>query len=132
MKIAVTYENGQIFQHFGKTRQFKVYEIENGKITGSEVVDTNGTGHSSLAVFLKALRVKALICGGIGPGAQNALADANIELYGGVNGNADKAAEAFSRGELKFDKEVRCDHHSEDRHEGHSCGEHGCRDHNCQ
>jgi hypothetical protein len=30
MKIAVTYENGMIFQHFGHTEQFKIYETENG------------------------------------------------------------------------------------------------------
>lgn len=80
MKIAVTYDNGNIFQHFGKTKQFKIYEIEDGNIISSEIVDTNGTGHGALAVFLKALRVKVLICGGIGAGAQNALADAKIEL----------------------------------------------------
>ena len=43
MKIAATYENGNIFQHFGKTAQFKLYEIENGKILSAEVVDTNGS-----------------------------------------------------------------------------------------
>ena len=93
MKIAVTYDNGNIFQHFGKTQQFKIYEIEDGNIINSEIVDTNGTGHGALAVFLKALRVKVLICGGIGAGAQNALADAKIELYGGVSGSADDATQ---------------------------------------
>ena len=53
MKIAITYENGQVFQHFGHTQQFKVYEIENKKITSSEIVDTNGQGHGALANFLE-------------------------------------------------------------------------------
>ena len=48
MKIAVTYENGEIFQHFGHTKQFKVYEVENGVITKSKVMDSNGSGHQAL------------------------------------------------------------------------------------
>lgn len=130
MKIAVTYENGNIFQHFGKTQQFKIYEIEDGKIISSEIVDTNGTGHGALAVFLKALRVKVLICGGIGAGAQNALADAKIELFGGVSGNADDAAEAYAKGELKYNPDIKCDHHSEHHSEG-NCEHGGCSNHNC-
>ena len=130
MKIAVTYENGNIFQHFGKTQQFKIYEIEDGKIISSEIVDTNGTGHGALAVFLKALRVKVLICGGIGAGAQNALADAKIELFGGVTGNADEAAEAYAKGELKYNPDIKCDHHSEHHSEG-GCEHGGCSNHKC-
>ncbi len=131
MKIAVTYDNGNIFQHFGKTQQFKIYEIEEGKILNSEIVDTNGTGHGALAVFLKALRVKVLICGGIGAGAQNALADAKIELFGGVSGSADEAAEAYAKGELKFNPDIKCDHHSE-HHAGSECGHGGCSGHSCK
>lgn len=131
MKIAVTYDNGNIFQHFGKTQQFKIYEIEEGKILNSEIVDTNGTGHGALAVFLKALRVKVLICGGIGAGAQNALADAKIELFGGVSGSADEAAEAYAKGDLKFNPDIKCDHHSE-HHAGSECGHGGCSGHSCK
>ena len=83
MKIAVTYENGEIFQHFGHTEQFKIYDVDNGKVMSSQVVDTNGSGHGALAGFLKALNVDMLICGGIGGGAQAALAEAGIKLYGG-------------------------------------------------
>ena len=88
MKIAVTYENGKIFQHFGHTSQFKIYDTENGQITSSEVVDTNGSGHGALAGFLRQYGVDTLICGGIGGGAQNALAQAGIQLYGGVSGDS--------------------------------------------
>ena len=73
MKIAVTYENGQIFQHFGHTEQFKLYEAVDGKITHAKVVDTNGSGHGALAGFLMQNGVDTLICGGIGGGAQAAL-----------------------------------------------------------
>jgi len=129
MKIAVTYENGQIFGHFGHTEQFKIYTAEDGKITDSQVIDTNGSGHGALAGLLASLGVDALICGGIGGGAQMALAEAGIKLYGGVSGDADKAVEALLGGTLGFNPNVKCDHH--DHHgEGHTCGDHGCG-HNC-
>ena len=131
MKIAVTYENGQIFQHFGHTEFFKVYEIRDGKIAASEVVSTNGSGHGALAGVLGALHVDALICGGIGGGAQAALASAGIRLYGGVSGSADAAVEALIAGNLAFDPNVMCSHHG-DHGEGHTCGSHGCGgEHHC-
>lgn len=133
MKIAVTYdESGNIFQHFGKTQQFKIFEMEDGKILNSEVVDTNGTGHGALAVFLKALRVKALICGGIGAGARNALADAGIQLYGGVSGSADAAAEAFLKGELKYNPQIHCDHHNAEHNHEHHCAHGDCSGNSCK
>ena len=130
MRVAVTYENGEIFQHFGHTAQFKVYEIEAGKIVASEIVDTNGSGHGALAGLLNVMKVDALICGGIGGGAQMALAEAGIKLYGGVSGSADAAAQALAEGKLDYNPAVRCDHH--DHHgEGHTCGSHGCGSHTC-
>ena len=133
MKIAVTYDNGMIFQHFGHTEFFKVYEVENGKILASEVVSTNGSGHGALAGVLTALQAEILICGGIGGGAQAALSEAGIKLYGGVSGSADAAVEALLAGNLAFNPNVQCSHHGEHHHEeGHSCGSHGCGgEHHC-
>ena len=131
MKLAVTYENGQIFQHFGRTAQFKLYDIEDGQIVRSEVVDTNGSGHGALAGFLMQRGVDTLICGGIGGGAQAALANAGIRLFGGVNGDADAAAEALVNGTLNFNPAVHCDHHEHAHGEDHTCGEHGCGQHSC-
>lgn len=128
MKIAVTYENGQIFQHFGHTEQFKIYSVIDSKIASSEVVDTNGSGHGALAGLLSALKVDVLICGGIGGGAQMALAQAGIKLFGGVKGEADKAVESFVRGNLAYDPNAKCDHH---HGEGHDCASHKCGEHNC-
>lgn len=124
MRIAVTYEEGAIFQHFGHTEFFKVYDVEDGKIVSSEVVDTNGSGHGALAGVLNSLNADVLICGGIGMGAQMALADAGIKLYGGVSGNADEAVEAFVSGKLDYNPNVQCNHHGHS--EGHICGNHGC------
>ena len=126
MRIAVTYENGEVFQHFGHTEQFKVYDVENGKITGEQVIDTNGNGHGALAGFLQAAKVDALICGGIGMGAQMALADVGIKLYAGVQGDAEAAAKALAEGKLEYDPDARCDHH--DHHHG-DCGHHHGHDH---
>lgn len=123
MKIAVTYENGLVFQHFGHTERFKIYEVSDGKVQSSEVVGTDGSGHGALAGFLKARGVEALICGGIGGGAQAALAQAGIRLYGGISGGADEAVAAYLAGNLGYDPDVHCDHH--DHEEGHDCHSHG-------
>ena len=129
MKIAVTYENGEIFQHFGHTEAFKIYDIADGKVVSAEVVDTNGSGHGALAGFLVAHGVDTLICGGIGGGAQNALAQAGIRLFGGVSGNADEAVNALLAGNLGYNPNVHCDPH--DHEAGHSCGDHGCGSLSC-
>lgn len=89
MKIAVTYDNGNIFQHFGKTEFFKVYEVEENKVISSEVIGSNGTGHGALAGLLADQSVDVLICGGIGGGAQAALLEAGIELCAGAQGDVD-------------------------------------------
>ena len=130
MKIAVTYENEQIFAHFGHTEKFKVYTVENGAVVSSEVIDTNGSGHGALAGLLKDIGADVLICGGIGAGAQNALANVGIKLYGGVGGSCDGAVKAFLSGRLDFDPNVKCSHHGEHHHEdSHKCGDHGCGSH---
>jgi len=132
MKIAVTYENGEVFQHFGHTEQFKLYAVEEGAVVQEQVVSTNGSGHGALAGFLRAAGVDTLICGGIGAGAQNALREAGIKLYGGVCGSADDAVRALLGGTLGFDPDVHCDHHGHDHGgEGHECGEHGKGGHSC-
>lgn len=124
VKIAVTYENGMIYQHFGHTAQFKVYEVEDGNVKTAAVVNTNGSGHGALAGFLADLGVDALICGGIGGGARQALAQVGITLYGGVAGSADEAVNALLAGGLNFDPAARCTHH--DGEQAHHCGEHSC------
>ena len=131
MKVAVTYENGNIFQHFGRTEFFKVYEVEDGQVISSEVIGSNGVGHGALAGLLSDQAVDVLICGGIGGGAQAALEEAGVRLCAGAEGDADQAVEAYLKGEL-VSTGANCDHHHhEDGHgcgdheDGHSCGE-GC------
>ena len=121
MKIAVTYDNGNIFQHFGRTESFKVYEVEDNKVVSSEVIGSNGVGHGALAGLLSDQSVDVLICGGIGGGAQAALAEAGVELCAGAEGDADQAVEAYLKGEL-ISTGANCDHHHHE--DGHSCGDH--------
>ena len=132
MKIAVTYDNGNVFQHFGRTEFFKVYDVEDNKVISSEVIGSNGVGHGALAGLLSDRSVDVLICGGIGGGAQQALADAGVELIAGAEGDTDQAVEAYLKGEL-ISTGANCDHHHhEDGHscggheDGHSCGSGGC------
>lgn len=129
MKIAVTYDgNGQVFQHFGHTQFFKVYETEGSEVKNSVVLTTGGSGHCALGGFLQAMGVQVLICGGIGMGAQNALSNAGIRFFGGVQGDADQAVQALLNGALAYDPDARCDHHDHHHGEGHTCGSH---EHTC-
>ena len=124
MKIAVTYDNGNVFQHFGKTESFKVYEVENNQVVKSEVIGSNGTGHGALAGLLADQGIDVLTCGGIGGGARTALAEAGIELYPGVSGSADAAVNSLLNGTLLYNPDTVCAHHHHE--DGHDCGSHSC------
>ncbi len=124
MKIAVNYENGEIFQHFGRTEQFKVYDVEDGKVVSAQVMSTGGTGHEALADFLAGNEIQVVICGGLGSGMQVALNLVGIAVISGIQGSADQAVEAYLRGELES-AGVNCHHHEEEGHAchcGHDCG----------
>ena len=127
MRIAVTHDNGEVFQHFGHSEEFKVYEVEDGAVQSSEVIGSNGSGHGALAALLADKGIDVLICGGIGGGAQNALEEAGIELCAGASGNADEAVAAYLRGEL-VNTGANCDHHHD---EDHDCGDHDCASGGC-
>ena len=127
MKLAVTYEDGKVFQHFGHTETFKLYRVEDGQIVATELLASDGTGHGALAELLKRHDIDVLICGGIGGGAQAALAEQGIELCAGAQGSADEAVAAYLRGEL-INTGANCDHH---HGEEHACGSQGCGEHGC-
>ena len=132
MKIAVTYDNGQVYQHFGHCAQFKLYEVEDGKVVSSKIIDATGSGHSLLAGFLMMNGVDDVICGGIGGGAQMALRGFGIKIHGGVQGDADAAVNALLAGTLEASDAPNCNHHDEHHGAEHACGEHGCGEgHDC-
>lgn len=129
MRVATTYDNGNIFMHFGRSEQFKIYDIQDGKVLNEQVVGTGGTGHGALAGLLANGGVDTLICGGIGGGAINALTQAGIKVYAGAQGNCDACVEALIAGTLAQTGEATYDCHGHDHehiHEhGGSCGCHG-------
>ena len=126
MRVAVTYDKGNVFGHFGRTEEFKVYDIEDGKVVDSQILGTNGEGCGALAGILNVAKVDTLICGGIGGGAQRALEEAGIKLYAGVSGSTDAAVDALIAGTLEAGSEANCDHHGHEHAEGESCGHGGC------
>ena len=127
MKIAVPYENGQVFQHFGHTQQMKIYDAENGKIVQEQIANTTDSGRGALVGFLSGLGVDVLICGGIGGGAWDALVQAGIKLCGGVTGGADEAVNTFLSGTLEYSSDVQYSRHGHEHHGGHCCEiKHGC------
>lgn len=126
MRIAVTYEDGNIFQHFGRTEEFKVYDVEDNEVKSSTVINTNGQGHGALIGVLESIGADVLICGGIGGGAQSGIASMGIELYGGIAGDADEAVKAYLEGKLERNSNANCNHHHE---ESHNCSHGGCGGH---
>ena len=132
MIIAATCENEEIFQHFGHTPSFAIFEIQDGLISGMQIVPTGDSGHGALAGFLKERNVDILLCGGIGGGAQAALAEHGIKVVGGVSGNVIKAIGEYLAGELKTNPDFICSHHHQDHEHGESCHGHqnGCKCHN--
>lgn len=133
MRVATTYDNGNIFMHFGRSEQFKIYDIQDGKVLNEQVVGTGGTGHGALAGLLANGGVDTLICGGIGGGAINALAQAGITVYAGAQGSCDACVKALIAGTLAQNGEATCSCHGHDHehtHEhGDSCDCHGHHDH---
>lgn len=125
MKVAVTYDNGKVFQHFGKTSQFLVADIEGEDVRNEQILSTNGSGHGALAVLLKQWNVDTLICGGIGQGAVNALNEQGVSIIRGIDMDARMALQAFAHHALADDPSILCTHH--DHEEGHGCGSHSCK-----
>lgn len=124
-KIAVTYENNEIFQHFGKAPAFLIVTAEEKQIVSTEVVSTNGSGHSALFQFLADKGINTVICGGIGQGARDALASGGMKVIAGQSGSAEAAVRFYLNGDLRDNPAGQCNHHHDAG--GHSCGEHGCR-----
>ncbi len=111
MKIAVTYENGLVGQHFGHTEKMKLYQVEDNQVVNSEVKTTNAHGHLAMAQFLKENQVDALICGGIGGPAIDALTEAGIAHYAGVKGMCNESVTALLKGTLTYDLGPTCQEH---------------------
>ena len=117
MRLAIPCFQGLFFRHFGRSKQFKIYEIESLQILMEMIVEPEASGHAAIASFLRSIDVRVVICGNIGEGAMNALTDAGIVFYGGVSGLADDAITALVGGALAYDPNIKCEHHHD-----HDCG----------
>ena len=126
MKLAVAYENGNIYEHFGKCEEFKVYEIEEGKVVNSVIVPSYGAGHEAVANLLKEHDVNTVVCGGIGDGAISALMDAGIEIIAGIKGSVEDVVESFLKGELESKEAVCADNEEGCGGCGGDCESGGC------
>lgn len=127
MKVAVCFEKGRVFQHFGHTEEFKIYDIKDDKVVDFYYVKTAGEGCSTLVPILKANNVNVLVCGGIGGGAHNHLTEAGIIVVPGVEGEVDDVIGELIQGTLKHGEGANCDHHDHDEnHECHHDDEHKC------
>ncbi len=122
MRIAVTYENGEIFQHFGHTELFRIYDVEEGKVVHRMTIKPVNAGHEAMAAVLRKAGADLLICGGIGSGAQQALEEMGIRLCAGVSGSSDAAVERFLRGTLQYTSQSNCTAHDAEGGCGHDCG----------
>lgn len=131
MRIAVTFEDGMVGQHFGRTEQFKIYDIADDEVKGAQIIDTNGSGHGALAGFLRAAEVETLICGGIGKGARAALQELGIKLLPGADGDADTVVNDYLADRLNYDPDTECHHHDHEHGEGHECHHGDCGSHGC-
>ena len=119
-RIAVPYSEGQVFQHFGKATQFKIYTIDDEKVISSEVVQTENKSHEDLALWFVFQGVNAVLCGNIGAGMLGALAGCGIVALAGVSGDADEAVRKLIAGTLETTQQANCAGH------GGSCGGGGC------
>lgn len=122
--VAIPFENGEIFQHFGKASAFKLYTLEGLSITNSEVVKVEGSGHDEIGLWLVWHAVTTVICGTIGPGAMGVLVGAGIKVFPGLSGATDTAITALIDGSLVAQLQSTCSHSC---HSCHGC--HGCHGH---
>ena len=122
MRIAIPFYEGLIFQHFGHSKQFKIFEIENHQVLMECIVAPEGSGHEAVAELLRSMDVRVVICGNIGEGAMEALTDAGILFYGGVTGEADEAITALVNGKLAYDPNIKCAEHHDCGGDCSSCG----------
>lgn len=123
--IAIPTEGDMVNAHFGRSQAFTIFAIEDGKVTGSEVLDTKGYEHqhSGIAQLLKTKKVEVVLCGGIGPGAIAGLENAGLEVLRGASGLAQAAAQVYADGTFIASTAV-CNHDHGHDHSGHHHHEH--------
>lgn len=103
MRIAVSYRDGQIGEHFGKAPMFAIYDYENADVNRctKRLIDTQDlSGHEAMAELMRAEKVDAVIAGNMGGQAKAALLSLGIVPIAGYTGSADDAADLLILGSL--------------------------------
>ena len=111
MRIAVPSNGRNICAHFGHCENFNIFDTKEGQIAAENSVPNPGHKPGFLPNFLGDLGVAVIIAGGMGGSAAEIFGQRNIQVITGAQGDARKAAEAYSRGELNSSGEICREHH---------------------
>ena len=103
MRVAIAYSGDGTVADFKDALEFKLYDIENSKVTFAQAIEVRKDWYMSVAEFLAEQQTDAVICKGIGRGAVSSFREGRIKVYAGVEGNADDALASFIKGSLSFD-----------------------------
>lgn len=115
MRVAMPMEDGYVSEHFGRARYFVIADIENGEVKSKEIVENPVYGaHRPGAVpsFLLKKGVQCIVCGGMGPSAEQIFRRKGIEVMMGISGKIDEVLEKLAKGELEGGENLRnvCEH----------------------
>ena len=111
MRVAITYDDGNVFMHYGKTREFIIFEIENNEIKNEFILPCGEYSHHTLADLLSINNVDVLICGGCGGHAIESLEAKNIKIYNGACGDVHNVIKQYINEELTFNGATECGCH---------------------
>ena len=102
MKVAVAYENGEIYGHFGHCACFAIYEYGEyvHECTKTLVETGDREGHQAMADLMREQGVDAVIVGQMGGEAKALLLSYGIVPVAGYSGDADTAADLLVTGQL--------------------------------
>ena len=115
MRVAMPMEDGYVSEHFGRARYFVIADIENGEVKSKEIVENPVyEAHRPGAVpsFLLKKGVQCIVCGGMGPSAEQIFRRKGIEVMMGISGKIDEVLEKLAKGELEGGENLRnvCEH----------------------
>lgn len=114
MKIAIASEGNNVSGHFGFCEEFKMYEIEDGKVLNTKSIPNPGHKPGFLPVFLKEQGANIIVSGGMGGSAQQLFSDNGIEVIVGAQGSCDNIINTYIKGELESTGSICNDHAHED------------------
>ena len=101
MKIAMPYQDGVLLEHFGRAKEFIIYNVSDLDPVTSEVIAPEDLSHAAVARALKEHGVDVVLCGSIGEHARQAVEGEHMLIFSGITGAADDVLERFLQGNLE-------------------------------